>query len=167
MKPIVWWAGQGKSHIHHQLGLVAQIAAHHRSHGRLPMACLKHWTEPALRHRQIGFFFDEHNHPVGYVTWAWFDESTQYRWIADPNVLLHESEWNEGSLLWFLDAIVHPSYLREALTCLAEIVFPNQASAAWVIRGDDGRVRRVTRATRRDHIIAISATEVNNTPAVT
>lgn len=148
MKPIKWWPGLGTSHIHHQLGLVAQLAANHPTHCRLPLACLRHWTEPALRHRQIGFFFDENNRAVGYVTWAWFDAEVEHRWIHDPHVLLHESEWNEGNRLWFLDAIIRPEFLREAHWELATSVFSSVNSASWLTRNDSGETRRVARLSK-------------------
>lgn len=150
MKPITWWPGLGSSHIHHQLGLVAQLAANHPTHGRLPMACLKHWTEPALRHRQIGFFFDENNRPLGYVTWAWFDGDVEQRWVQDSNVLLHESEWNEGDRLWFLDGIIRRDFLREAQRKLANEVFPSVSRVSWLHRDRLGRTTRIARLMRVD-----------------
>jgi hemolysin-activating ACP:hemolysin acyltransferase len=71
-----------------------------------PIACITLWIEPAIRHEQIHFFFDDAGQACGYVTWAWLAADSERRLLHDPDVLLHISEWNEGSSLWILDFVV-------------------------------------------------------------
>lgn len=107
-----------------------------------PIACVALWIEPAIRHEQIHFFRDDSGQICGYMTWAWLAKDTEQRFLHDPNVLLHISEWNEGERLWILDFLVHSGDVRRRIR-EARTLFRDVTQANSVRRRDDGSVRKV------------------------
>lgn len=125
------------------VGRVATVLGQSPKYCEYPIAVIPLWLEPAIRHRQIGFFLNESGLAVGYLTWAWLTEDTESRFIRDPTIILHISEWNEGDRLWILDFVLNHGdirdRLREALT-----LFKDVRSVKSLRRRDDGTVRKVT-----------------------
>jgi hemolysin-activating ACP:hemolysin acyltransferase len=126
-----------------QVGLAATLMGQSPRYRGYPIAVIHLWLEPAIRHDQIKFFFDESGIPVGYMTWAWLTEDTEFRLIHDRTILLHISEWNEGDRLWILDLILINADIRTRLR-EAAIHFAHAEFASSLRRRSDGSVRKVT-----------------------
>jgi cytolysin-activating lysine-acyltransferase len=126
-----------------QVGLAATVMGRSPQYCEYPIACIQLWLEPAIRHNQIKFFRNESGVAVGYITWAWLAEETEFRLIHDRNVLLHISEWNEGDRLWILDFVLLSGDLRARLKDVASL-FKDKQFAKSLRRRDDGAVRKVT-----------------------
>jgi hemolysin-activating ACP:hemolysin acyltransferase len=126
-----------------QLGRVASAMAKSARYCQFPIACLTLWIAPAILHEQIHFFIDDCGGVAGYMTWAFLEEDTERRFLNDPRVLLHISEWNEGDRLWILDFLVVygdiRGYIREAAA-----IFDGFREAKSVRRSEEGHVRKVT-----------------------
>lgn len=127
-----------------QLGMAVSLMGHCRNYLMYQVLCLRLWTEPAIRHKQIKFFFDERGRLIGYITWAYLASDVEHRLIHDPNVLLHESEWNEGGSLWILDFVAPFGHawaiVRHAMTRM----FPDHMEARSLRRNPDGSVRKIS-----------------------
>lgn len=108
-----------------------------------PIICIPLWIEPAVRHEQIHFFRDASNSVRGYVTWAWLAEDAGHRFINDPEILLHISEWNEGEQLWIVDFLVLDGDVKERIRETMAL-FDGVISAKSLRRREDGTVRKVT-----------------------
>jgi cytolysin-activating lysine-acyltransferase len=127
---------------HQQMGLVATAMMNSPRYCAYPLACLSVWIEPAVLLHQIHFFTDLSGNPTGYMTWAFLTEDTARRVVHDPEVLLHISEWNEGTQLWIMDLLLLEGNIRE-IKRRAFALFPDHHEARSVRRTDDGLVRKL------------------------
>lgn len=131
-----------------QIGMAAAVMAQSPPYCEYPIVCIPLWIEPAIRHQQIHFFLDALGNVCGYVTWAWLAEDAEYRFIHDPEVLLHISEWNEGDRLWLIDFLVldgsAKTRIRETMA-----LFDGSGVAKSLRRREDGTVRKITTWQRR------------------
>lgn len=135
--------GQLQNTFYTSLGMVANIMGLSPLYCQYPVASITLWIEPAIRHGHIHFFRDEAGIPIGYVTWALLNKDTEHRLIHDPDVLLHISEWNEGSSLWIMDFVLLGGGLRIRLRETAAL-FGEYSCAQSLRRRDDGTVRKVS-----------------------
>ena len=134
----------GSQELSRTLGSVTELMLQDAQYRHFPMACLIAWIQPPLLLRQIKVFYGERGTPSGYITWAYLAADVEERWINDPGVTLHFSEWNEGEALWIMD-FVAPSGLGLAMYRFArEELFPDFDVAKSLRRSKDGRVRRVS-----------------------
>lgn len=124
------------------LGLATWLLGQSRIYRRFPIACISVWIEPAIRHEQIHFFVDETGMVCGYMIWAWLAQDTEQRFLQDPHVTFHLSEWNEGERLWITDFMVLKGSVRERVR-EAFSLFPAVAQANSLRRCNDGTVRKV------------------------
>jgi hemolysin-activating ACP:hemolysin acyltransferase len=109
---------------------------------------LRLWTEQAILHNQIQFFFDPMGEPLAYVTWALLSEETEDRWVSDPNILFHPSEWNEGDRLWIIDFCAPKGKAREIIRHLKEKCWQDHNTVFWLKRRKDGTVYKTYSFTR-------------------
>jgi len=58
-----------------------------------------------IRLRQVEIVYGARQLPLAYASWAFVTEEVATRLAADPEFLLHPSEWNEGTLLWIMDFV--------------------------------------------------------------
>jgi cytolysin-activating lysine-acyltransferase len=99
-----------------------------------PIASLKMRLFPPAKLSQLHLFVDEGDRKLlGYMTWAWFSEETEQRWIAGSMDTIHISEWNEGERLWILDFATLPGY-TELCVKRAPLVFPEGTVAYSLAR---------------------------------
>ncbi|WP_223464589.1 toxin-activating lysine-acyltransferase [Pseudomonas sp. GL-RE-26] len=85
------------------IGFACLIILMCRHYSLFQIMTLRFWIAPAIDHKQILFFFDNFDMPVGYVTWAHLAPDSELRLLQDPDFLLHTSEWNEGGKTWIVD----------------------------------------------------------------
>lgn len=84
-------------------GAMAWLWMHSPNTRHAPLWQMASHVLPAIKHRQFALFFRQEE-PVGYISWAGFDEATQQRYIADNLGLFERPEdWISGHLLWFID----------------------------------------------------------------
>jgi cytolysin-activating lysine-acyltransferase len=125
------------------MGLAASLMSKRSEYCEYPIACIPVWIEPAIQLRQIHFFYDLGQVPVGYMTWALLAPDTEDRLLHDPNVLFHLSEWNEGDRLWIMDFVLIGGNVRQLIR-EAFRLFPDFVAAKSVRRTADGSVRRIS-----------------------
>ena len=125
------------------IGRLTTVLGQSPQYCQYPIVVIGLWLEPAVRHKQIRFFLNESGSTVGYMTWAWLTQETESRFIHDPNIILHLSEWNEGDRLWILDFVVNNGDFRARLR-EARVLFDGVNCAKSLRRRDDGTVRKVT-----------------------
>ncbi|WP_419178846.1 toxin-activating lysine-acyltransferase [Pseudomonas brassicacearum] len=105
---------------------------------------LRLWIAPAIDHKQILFFFDRNDSPIGYVTWAHLAPDSETRLLRDPNFLLHASEWNEGGKTWIIDFCFPLGRTAEAIKPL-KMHFQSLGidRVFWARRNSENLIRRV------------------------
>ncbi len=149
MKQVLFDQDAESAEFARQLGTAAHLMLQCRSYAGFPMACLTAWIQPAILLRQIKFFFDYKGRALGYMTWAFLAPDVEERWLSDPRVLLHFSEWNEGDRLWIMDFVAPSGFGRTIARHAAESMFPRHTEARSLRRRADGSVRAVSVWRRR------------------
>lgn len=106
------------------------------------LASLTPWVLPAIRLRQIEFYFDSRGQPAGYVTWAFLTDQVAQEYATDHDRLLHLSEWNEGEHLWVIDVVAPGGNLRALLARWRLSRFPDERRIHGLRRDGEGLIRR-------------------------
>jgi cytolysin-activating lysine-acyltransferase len=132
-----------------QLGTAALLMLQCQRYPYFPIASLAAWIQPAILLKQIKFFFDFKGRPIGYMTWAFLAPDVEEKWISDPRVLLHFSEWNEGDRLWIMDFVAPSGFARTIARYAEHNMFPGHDEARSLRRRPDGSVRSVSVWRRR------------------
>lgn len=132
-----------------QVGTAAMLMLQCKQYPRFPVACLAAWIQPAVLLRQMKLFFDFKGRPIGYMTWAFLAPDVEARWVNDPKVMLHFSEWNEGERLWIMDFVAPSGFARPIARHAMESMFPGHDEARSLRRRADGTVRSVSVWRRR------------------
>ena len=131
-------------------GVVAHLMANNARYRAYPLVSLSAWIDPAIVTNQLAIFHESYSgNPVGYMTWAFLAPDVEHRWLSDPNVLLHESEWNEGGNLWIMDFLAMPGYCEDIIEFIEKNMFADHSQASSLRRKDDGTVRKVSHWKRR------------------
>jgi cytolysin-activating lysine-acyltransferase len=100
-------------------------------------------TIPALRVNQMCVIRNERGEPTGYVLWAFLSDEVASQMIANPDRLLHYSEWNEGLNLWIIDFVAQPGFARKLVSALRNGPLREFDRFHGIrIRGD-GAIRRI------------------------
>lgn len=131
-------------------GVVAHLMATSTQYRSFPMVSLSAWIDPAITTNQLAIFYHaDSSVPVGYITWAFLAPDVEHRWLNDPRVMLHISEWNEGGNLWIMDFLALPGYCEDILEFIEQNMFEGYSQARSVRRRPDGMVRKTSCWKRR------------------
>lgn len=131
-------------------GVVAYLMATSKQYRSYPLGSLTVWIDPPIFTDQLAVFYRwNDSEPVGYVTWALLAPDVEHRWLHDPQVLLHPSEWNEGENLWIMDFLALPGYCEDIVEFIEQNLFAGYSEARSVRRNADGTVRKVSTWRRR------------------
>ena len=131
-------------------GIVAHLMATSKQYRAFPIVSLHVWIDPPIVTNQLAIFYDSYSsNPVGYITWALLAPDVEHRWLNDPKVLLHISEWNEGDNLWIMDSLALPGYCEDIVKFIQQTMFAGYSQARSLRRRADGTVRKASRWKRR------------------
>ncbi|MNJ38427.1 RTX toxin acyltransferase family protein [compost metagenome] len=126
------------------LGYACMIMSNCRRSSGFQMRTLAFWIAPAIDHEQITFLFDRTSTPKGYVMWAHLAPDTEQRLLADPNFLLHPSEWYEGGKTWIIDFCFPTGAVNEAAVLLKNLMKDaGIKQVSWARRYADYSIRKV------------------------
>lgn len=56
---------------------------------------------PVLKNGQFALFC-KGTQPIGYISWAYFDEVAQAHYLQSDRHLRDNSDWNCGDYIWFI-----------------------------------------------------------------
>lgn len=126
-----------------QLGLVAELLFRTAGRQMFRVHWIRQWIEPAVMHRQISFAFDETGRALAYWTWAFLAEDVESRLYRKSPLLLHESEWNEGSRLWIMDFVAPFGFVADLVGHLRASLLKDFEGAQVLRWAPDETVRRV------------------------
>ncbi|MEZ9523886.1 toxin-activating lysine-acyltransferase [Enterovibrio norvegicus] len=111
-------------------------------HCHWPVRIMQASVIPAFQNSQY-YIFKDGNEIVGYVSWAFFDEETEVKYIAKPHSL-DTDEWRNGNRLWFPDFIAKDGYARSMVHILRTEVFPNNIARSLRVKKDSTHGRIIT-----------------------
>ncbi|MDO5640377.1 MAG: toxin-activating lysine-acyltransferase [Neisseria sp.] len=107
-------------------------SAHYRHHLVSEMAA---WVLPVLKNGQFALF-SRHARPLGYITWAYFDEAAEQRYLESNLSLLQNQDWQSGDRMWFVNWFAPLGHSRE-IKSIAARLFPNQCARSLHHRGNE------------------------------
>lgn len=80
---------------------------------------------PPIHLNQFRIYRDANKKPIGLVTWAWFDDKTEKKYLSGQTVLKLE-EWKSGDNLFFTDFIAPFGHTKKIFKDLTHNIFPNE-----------------------------------------
>lgn len=85
------------------LGSLTWLWLQSKNHQQYTLHTFGRHVLPALDHRQFALFVEQ-DQPVGYISWAWFNEEAEQAYIqSNQSLLAHPEWWHSGHRLWFID----------------------------------------------------------------
>jgi cytolysin-activating lysine-acyltransferase len=154
-------------HMMQKRGVIAYLMARSKQYRTYSIGNLTAWIDPPIFTEQLAVFYRwNDSEPVGYVTWALLAPDVEHRWLHDPQVLLHESEWNEGESLWIMDFLALPGYCEDIVEFIEQNMFAGYSEARSVRRNADGTVRKVSTWRRRERHSRIAGADEISTLSV-
>lgn len=115
-----------------QLGLAVMLMLQDKVYSEMQVLCLKVWTEQAILHNQIRFFFNELGSPVGYVAWAYLTDEVERKFAEGGVSPLHPSEWNEGDRLWIMDFCSPRGHTADIVRLLKNSLLHETREVKWI-----------------------------------
>lgn len=124
------------------LGAITWLWYQSPSHRQVPIAEMMAYVLPVLKNGQFALFCMG-SQPIGYISWAYFDEVAQAHYLQSDRYLRDNSDWNCGDNIWLIQwfaPLGHSHQMRSA----ARQLFPNTTIRALYHRGSDKGLRILT-----------------------
>ena len=122
------------------LGASAWLWMHSERHRLLALHHLNQMLLPVVRRGQYVLAF-EAGKPVFFFSWAYFDMAAEQRWLADPDRVFEETDWNSGDRAWLIDWVAPYGHSRRMRYLLDEELFPHSCIRLLSRNGSGRRVR--------------------------
>lgn len=89
-------------------GAMVWLWMHSPTHRRCPLEHLQRLLMPAIKTGQFVLVLrnDEHQQPVGVMTWANLTDEAERRYLQSLDRTLQPRDWEEGDRPWVLDIVV-------------------------------------------------------------
>jgi hemolysin-activating ACP:hemolysin acyltransferase len=113
------------------------------------LAAIDFQVSTPIRLSQVYVFRTSSLEPLGYVSWAYVTNATLMNMFLDENYLLHQSEWNEGTVFCIIDLVALQGTLREVLKQFSYQI-KSKTDEVVYIRRRRGQVR-IRKAKPRRH----------------
>jgi cytolysin-activating lysine-acyltransferase len=73
-------------------------------HKKFPVGLLTNLLFSPISNKQFLLVL-KHRQPIAYLSWAYFDEDTEYRYIHESTLTMNRGDWNCGKRMWLTDLI--------------------------------------------------------------
>lgn len=90
---------------------------------------------PILKNGQFALFSRNYC-PIGYCSWAFFNEQTEQLYLQSNDILIKDLGWNTGDIMWFIDRFAPFGDSRIMKKALSQL-FPNQQAYSLYHRGSE------------------------------
>ncbi len=121
------------------LGAAVWLFMHSKRHQELAVADLSGLLVPAIKRGQF-FLLKQQGQPIGYVAWAWFDETTEREYFHNPQMILTPDQWQGGDRLWILDWVAPFGHCFKLAYYVKSQLFADRAMRFLSRPKQDGRV---------------------------
>lgn len=105
-------------------GALATIWLQSDHHRNAPLYRFAERAIPILHSRQFALFI-KNKQPVAYVSWAYFDEECEQRYLKDDDVLKVEKNWCSGNRGWIIDWFALNHISQEISTLVRRNILPD------------------------------------------
>ncbi|SUO92469.1 protein-lysine palmitoyltransferase [Suttonella indologenes] len=124
------------------LGAITWLWYQSPTHRQVPIVEMMTYVLPVLKNGQFALFC-KGSQPIGYISWAYFDEVAQAHYLQSDRHLRDNSDWNCGDNIWLIQwfaPLGHSHQMRLAVRRL----FPNTTVRALYHKGSDKGLRILT-----------------------
>lgn len=122
------------------LGASVWLWMHSARHKGAPLETLPTSLLPVIKARQYVLAF-KGDKPVLFMSWAWFDEDAELRYLTQHHLLLKESDWRSGDRMWITDWIAPFGDTRKMMSMVLSVLFPGHCARSIWHRGTDRGMR--------------------------
>lgn len=117
------------------LGALLWLWSNSPKYCQAPLQDAMAYILPILKNGQFALFSRNH-YPIGYFSWAFFNEQTEKQYLQSDNILFNELHWNTGSKMWFIHWFAPFGDSRIMKNALSQL-FPNQKAYSLYHRGNE------------------------------
>lgn len=124
------------------LGAITWLWYQSATHRQADIAEMMTYVLPVLKNGQFALFCIG-SQPIGYISWAYFDEVAQTHYLQSDHRLCENNDWNCGDNIWIIQwfaPLGHSHQMRSAVRQL----FPNTTARALYHKGSDKGLRILT-----------------------
>jgi cytolysin-activating lysine-acyltransferase len=122
------------------IGEITTLMMYSKVHSKFMILDIADIILPPIQLNQFRIYRDGNKKPVGFVSWAFFDDKTEKKYISGKAVMSLE-EWNSGNNLFFTDFIAPFGHTKKMFKDLTHNIFPD--SHAKTLRfTDQGKHRK-------------------------
>lgn len=120
--------------ISHAFGAIGRLIAS-TGYRSLKLGSVEAQLVPPIRLRQVRMMFGPKRIPLAFASWAFVSASVSDELRANPNRLLHLSEWNEGTILWIMDFVAIRGRAGDLARSLRDQLAVDHDEARWSRHG--------------------------------
>ena len=106
------------------LGASVWLWMHSDRHKSAPLETLPTSLLPVIKEQQYVLAFKD-SKPVFFMSWAWFGEDAEQRYLTEHRLLLKEADWRSGNRMWAIDWISPFGYTRQMVQLVLNELFPD------------------------------------------
>lgn len=88
------------------LGAITWLWYQSPTHRQVPIVEMMTYILPVLKNGQFALFC-KGTQPIGYISWAYFDEVAQAHYLESDRHLRDNSDWNCGDNIWLIQWLRH------------------------------------------------------------
>ena len=125
------------------LGAITWLWLHSDNYKNAPVKEMAARALPSLKNGQFALL-SRKSQPVGYITWAYFNQEAETRYLQSDQLLLANQDWQSGERLWLINwfAPFGNSKLIKFIT--GTYLFPTQCGRSLYHKGDVHGLRIMT-----------------------
>ncbi|MGA9618597.1 MAG: toxin-activating lysine-acyltransferase [Serratia proteamaculans] len=122
------------------LGSAVWLWLHSSAHRDAPLHTLPTLLLPIIKHRQY-VLVSENNRPVFYMSWGWFSEEAEKRYLTEHALLLKEEDWCSGDRMWVMDWVAPFGHNSDMAELVLNELFPGHCFRSLWHKGKDRGIR--------------------------
>jgi len=121
------------------LGDIVSLLLHSPIHRKWPFVWIERYLLPPLHHGQYRLFH-RNGKPIGYVSWAWFSQEVEDRFLGG-GYHLTLADWKSGDLPWIIELVAPYGDIKLIRQTLRDQkIFPRPVKAIRPEKNGKGRI---------------------------
>ncbi|MCI4649477.1 toxin-activating lysine-acyltransferase [Phaeodactylibacter sp.] len=116
------------------IGEVTSLLMLSKVHRKMQIRDISDIVLPPVHLNQFRIYRNSKEEPIGLVTWGWFSDEIEKKYLSG-DVVLTFGEWNSGKNLFFTDFIAPFGHAKKIFKDLTHNIFPDET--AKTLRFDD------------------------------
>ena len=124
-------------------GAIAWLWMQSTDYRQAPIAALEHRVLPILANKQFALFV-RNAQPLGYVSWAFFNEHTESAYLQSDDFMYQPTSWNSGDRMWIINWFSPLGHSGLMKSLMGRYLIPTQCFRSLYHRGDERGLKVLT-----------------------